>query len=398
MKVNNRHVKYLISKPLQVNFKQIAPQSTFTQFKTLATTQNTNLSTTPSTPMACADSGADKILIRESDALDAHLSISKTENPLVVLFPDSQIATAVGTTLVALPSTSLSLPAHVFADETLRKSLFSLTDISQAGYDTHLNQTGLTISQQGYLIHFTPKTDTGWQLPILAPGTVAANAVMSLPSDKAFIQFIHATFGSPSISTFLRAVRRGYISTIPRLTSKLICTHKPHSVATALGHLDQQRQGIDSTTKQPTPTLTQLSSLQPSAETETDDEVPDDGPPTIFCKLYSTADIDATARFPVQSAHKHEYILVSYFNGYIHVEPMSSRHCTSYIAAYSSTFAFWAQYGPLPAVVRLDNETSHQLEAFITPQATFNYFAPGNHRANRAERGIRTWKTISYPP
>ena len=341
--------------------------------------------------MACADSGADKILIRESDAHDAHLSIAKAVNPLVVLFPDSETATAIGTTHVALPSTSVSLPAHVFADDTLRTSLFSLTDIAHAGYDTQLNHTGLTISQHGYHVHFSPKTDTGWQLPILAP-TAVANAVMSLPSDKAFVQFMHAAFGSPAISTFLRAARRGYLNTLPRLTAKMICTHKPISVATAMGHLDQQRQGLDSTT--PKPSQSSPSHIAPDSRSSDsdDDEIPDDGPPTLFCKLYSTADIDATARFPVQSAQKHEYILVSYFKGYIHVQPMSSRHHTAYIKAYSQTFDFWATYGPLPAVVRLDNETSHQLEAFIAPHASFKYFAPGNHRASRAERGIRTWK------
>ena len=338
--------------------------------------------------MACADSGADKILIRQSDALDAQLSIRPTADPLIVLFPDSETATAIGTTSVALPSTTLSLPAHVFADEALRKSLFSLTDIADAGYDTQLNQTGLTISKQGYLVHFTPKTDTGWLLPIVAP-TAIANAVMSLPSDKAFVQFMHAAFGSPAISSFLRAARRGYISTIPRLTAKMISGYRPHTIATALGHLDQHRQGLDSTAhKQTSLSAKSHTSHPPSAATsdtdDDDDDIPDDGPPTIFCKLYSTADLDATARFPVQSARKHEYILVSYFNGYIHVEPMSSRNHTSYIAAYNKTFEFWYQYGPLPAVVRLDNETSHQLEAFIKPHATFNYFAPGNHRANHA--------------
>jgi hypothetical protein len=46
----------------------------------------------------------------------------------------------------------------------------------------------------------------------------------------------------------------------------------------------------------------------------------------------------------------------------------------------------------VPDIVRLDNETSAKLEAYIKTFATFQYFPPGNHRANRAERVMRTWK------
>ena len=42
--------------------------------------------------------------------------------------------------------------------------------------------------------------------------------------------------------------------------------------------------------------------------------------------------------------------------------------------------------------VRLDNESSAELEKYIKTFATFQYFPPGNHRANRAERVMRTWK------
>ena len=104
------------------------------------------------------------------------------------------------------------------------------------------------------------------------------------------------------------------------------------------------------------------------------------------------ADCDAAGRFPIQSITKNEYMLVSYFKGYIHVEAMPSRHHTSYINAYQRTFDHWKKYGPLPGIIRLDNETSHQLQAFVEVVSTFQYFPPGNHRANRAERAIRTWK------
>ena len=74
-----------------------------------------------------------------------------------------------------------------------------------------------------------------------------ANAAMSIPSDSTFVRFAHASLGSPCISSLLRALRAGYLDSFPRLTAQLVVQHPPHTIATAKGHLDQHRQGLDST-------------------------------------------------------------------------------------------------------------------------------------------------------
>ena len=163
-----------------------------------------------------------------------------------------------------------------------------------------------------------------------------------------------------------------------------------------MGHLDRKRQGLDSTTApvalspKPITTLTtygdDINDLSDSPDTD----------PTVYTKLFHTADFDLTGRFPVPSAGaRNIYQLVSCFNGYIHVEPQNSRTSSSQILAYDTTYQHWSQYGPVPSIVRLDNETSADLEKFLLIDkkvASFQYFPPRNHRANRAERCIRTWK------
>lgn len=345
------------------------------------------------TTIACADTGSDKILIRLHDAVKASLDITATPTPLSVIFPDGATATSIGTTSVALPSTSIALPAHVFDDSSLGQSLFSIAEITQRDVDATFSKSGLHLYHDGTLVHFSAKDPdaVSWQLPICRPVQLlsSANAVISLPSDKKFVDFMHASFGSPAISTFLKALRRNYLPSLPRLTSSLVSRHSPNTVATALGHLDQTRSGIDSTEE----SHTSNSSENKVLHNIPTDQHPEDTDPYIYTKLSSTADADASGRFPIQSISKDEYQLVSYYGGYIHVEPMSSRHHTSYIAAYDKTFTFWAQYGPLPDVLRLDNETSHALEVFVATRVkSFQYFPPGNHRANRAERAMRTWK------
>jgi len=62
-------------------------------------------------------------------------------------------------------------------------------------------------NQDGDLVHHTPKPPdaTNWTLPLQSP-CVHANAVLSLPSDKKYIRFMSALFGSPVLSTLNRII------------------------------------------------------------------------------------------------------------------------------------------------------------------------------------------------
>lgn len=362
----------------------------------------------PTPLLACADTGSSKILIRASDAAKAQIPVVDAPQPLNVQFPDGVIAQSTGTATVALPATSITLAAHVFPDEVLTQSLFGIMDITDQGYEVTFKTDGVGIyDNRGAEIHFQPKlpADHSWKLPIGpttldTPDVNHALAVVSLPSDNDFVKFMHATFGSPSVSTFLRALRLQWLDTIPRLTSTIVSANRPNAIATALGHLDQSRQGYDSTStiKPPRPQVP-LTPLSDDVDPEESDDESDQAsrqqeltPEPLLCKLHSTCDVDASGRFPVASVSKNEYILLSYFKGYVHAEPLSNRHHTSYIDAYKLTHEHWKQYGPIPTIFRLDNETSAPLEAYIQTFADFKFFPSGNHRANRAERAMRTWK------
>jgi len=136
-----------------------------------------------------------------------------------------------------------------------------------------------------------------------------ANAVISLPSNKKYVRFTHASFGSPAVSTLLRAIRKGYLLTLPRLTSALVCKHLPNAGATALSHLDRRRQGLDSTTAVHNDSPSSSSPPLPSPETYEDDisniaESPD-------AKLFRTADFDASGRVPVPSLGAIIWLVVS---------------------------------------------------------------------------------------
>jgi hypothetical protein len=233
----------------------------------------------------------------------------------------------------------------------------------------------VAIQYQGAPIYFQGKlpTDLFWQFP-LSPvlnrdqeaahaqeevNVCIANSTTALPFDKDFVAFMHhAAFGSPCPSTFLRALRRNRLDTIPRLTSALFSANKPKSFATALGHLDQTRQGLNSTkgkrvvTTPPSPDPTPDPPNDPD-ELPTVDPYDPEGVDTfddlqsflLFCLTFATADIDASGRFPVLSSRRNEYHLLSHFKGYVHVEPLPSRTQTAYIDAYKRTYAYPTLFG-----------------------------------------------------
>ena len=150
--------------------------------------------------------------------------------------------------------------------------------------------------------------------------------------------------------------------------------------------MDRRRQGIDSTTSVPivAPIIIVTTEKEDTSYEDDIQNISDDAnatiddDPTIYVKLFFyTADFDVP---------KYSYHLVSCYNGNIHVETMQTRTSASYIAAYELTFQHWSRYDSIPSFVRLDNETSKELENFLKndKMVDFQYFP------TRAERCIRT--------
>ena len=222
----------------------------------------------------------------------------------------------------------------------------------------------------------------------------AANATHAIPSSTAFIRFTHAALGSQAISTITQAVRRGYLHSYPALTSAMLAAHPPTSIATAKGHLDQQRQGQRSThiplhmfDVDDPHTIDDVSSPSDPADNAASQTC------TQIILASSTLHSDLTGRFPVTSRTGAQYMFVSVLDGYIHVETMKTRHHQEYVAAYKRTLNFFGRLGRRPSFQRLDNETSAPLESFATDNnITIQYCPPHTHRSLKAERAIHTFK------
>jgi hypothetical protein len=78
-----------------------------------------------------------------------------------------------------------------------------------------------------------------------------ANSAYKQKTIEDLITFLHATAGSPTVATWGPAIDKGFFNTWPGLTSALVRKHLPKSIATVMGHLHMQRQGVRSTRTPP---------------------------------------------------------------------------------------------------------------------------------------------------
>jgi hypothetical protein len=73
--------------------------------------------------------------------------------------------------------------------------------------------------------------------------------VYELCNTGALVKYLHKAMFSPTKSALLQAVKNGHIITWPGLTEQAINKHLKMTPATAMGHMNQRRQNMRSTSK-----------------------------------------------------------------------------------------------------------------------------------------------------
>ena len=330
------------------------------------------------------------MLIRQSDA--SLLTITLQPAAMDVKLPNGSVITSLHAGTFSLPNLPTPVPAYIFSDQSLDTSLLSISELCNLGCVATFSATGCVITHHDTVVLECSKPSAAklwhFSLPSL-PFAPSVNATRLLSSDRSFVLFAHAAFGSPALSTFLRAVRLGYLCHWPRLTSHLLQTFLPHTIATAQGHLNQRRQGLDSTRSPPTP---------PSLPFDSAVDVPDslaeaNSAYVHMLRLPLSASADLTGKFPVTSSSGSQYVLITVMDGYIHVEPMCTRTHTEYVRCFKRMVSFFASHNRKPIYLRLDNESSAAVETYMRQERiSIQYCPPGQHRANVAERCIQTFK------
>jgi hypothetical protein len=295
-----------------------------------------------------------------------------------------------------------------------------LSDTAQSAYVTDALKTGTLISlaqlcDDGCLAVFSNKdvkihkkdsviitgtrlTNGLWSIPLHVPPSPSAmqhlaNGILRLDKPKQELaMYHHAALGSPAVSTLLRAISRGHLTTFPGLTTSLITKHLPKSIATVMGHQDQEARHLRSTATLPAIPLADVDlDLAPPLDSRSHQVCAMLIPKQTILRSYS----DQTGLFPVPSSRGNHYLFILYHQdtNTIHAVAIPSRKGPSIRDAWLATHTALVHQGHAPTLHILDNECTQDLKnAFLSQRIAFQRVPPHEHRVNAAERAIRTFK------
>jgi hypothetical protein len=132
------------------------------------------------------------------------------------------------------------------------------------------------------------------------------NNVYELCNTVALVNYLHKALFSPTKSAMLQAVKDGHLITWPGLTEDAINKHLNPTPATAMGHMNQRRQNIRSTSKAP-------SEKQPTPDTDLGTKTH-----LVYTVVVDQSQLhtDLTGKFPVRSSKGNFYVMVCYINDF----------------------------------------------------------------------------------
>jgi hypothetical protein len=242
-------------------------------------------------------------------------------------------------------------------------SLLSVGQLCDEGYIVTFKQASVTIcdSEKSQILGGPRDLNTGLccinlkQTNNHIPEPIANN-LYELRNTEALVHYLHKALFSPTKSAMIQAVKDGHLITWPGLTKDAINKYLKLTPATAMGHMNQRRQNISSTSKAPI-------EKQPDPDTDLGTKthlvyavVVDQG------QLYT----DLTGKFPVRSSKGNSYVMVCYVYDckYVKVIPIKYRSASEWVKAYDTIHQELTVKGFKPKLQTLDNEASAALKNF----------------------------------
>jgi hypothetical protein len=316
----------------------------------------------------------------------------KSRTPLTVRLPNGATMESSHTDDLDIPELNAAASKAQFSAGMAHHSLISVGHLCDEGYIVTFKQDRVTIcnSESSKLLTGPRDVNTGlWRINLKKtnkhiPDPIANN-VYELRNTGALVHYLHKALFSPTKSAMLQAVKDGHMITWPGLTEDSINKHLKLTPATAMGHMNQRRQNIRSTSKAP------IEKQQP----------PDTDLRTKTNLMYAVVVeqgqfyTDLTGKFPVRSSKGNSYVMVCYIYdcNYVKVIPMKSRSASVWVKVYGSVHQELTVKCFKPKLQTLDNEASAALKNFFTiNDIAYQLVPPHCHRRNAAERAIRTFK------
>jgi hypothetical protein len=196
------------------------------------------------------DSGTSHNLIREADCPNVPKDTSKI---LKILFPNGTTTTSLGFIRVHLTEDDTPMEAHVCNDAALNQALLSVKVLCDMHYKLLFAHDKITIiSPTNKVITKGIYNPPNWNINLEPTIEQSINQyVITHQLNAERVAFYHAAFGSPTISTFLQAIHKGFLTTIPELTFQMVRNNPPISLNIEAGHMKRHRQGLRTTSTKP---------------------------------------------------------------------------------------------------------------------------------------------------
>jgi hypothetical protein len=214
-------------------------------------------------------------------------------------------------------------------------SLLSVVQLCGEGYTVTFKQDTVTICNSGssQILSGPRDVSTGlWRINLKQTNNhipePIANNVYALRNTGSLVHYLHKALFSPTKSAMLQAVKDGHLITWPGLTEDAINKHLKLTPATAMGHMNQRRHNIRSTSKAPI-------EKQKTPDTDLGTKTH-----LVYAVLVDQGQLytDLTGKFPVRSSKGNSYVMVCYIYdcNYVKVIPMKSRSASEWVKAYES--------------------------------------------------------------
>jgi hypothetical protein len=200
---------------------------------------------------------------------------------------------------VDIPELSAAASKAHFVPGMANHSLISVGQLCDEGYIVTFKQAAVTIwdSEKSQILSGPRYLNTSlWRINLKQTNNhipePIANNVYELLNTGALFHYLQKALFSPTKSAMLQAVKDGHLITWPGLTDDDINKHLKLTPATAMGHMNQRRRNIRSTSKAPI-------EKQPTPDTDLGTKTH-----LVYAVLVNQGQLytDLTGKFPVQSS------------------------------------------------------------------------------------------------
>ena len=214
---------------------------------------------------------------------------------------------------------------------------------------------------------------------------------------KDLVEFLHACAGYPVIETWIKAIKKGFYSSWPKLDRfkgpQWVAKHLSKKITTTMGHMKATRQGIRSTKSKQDEAKVDVETVEEEEENETEEEELEPPRPhlerfinhQVVCAVIATSELKGTistdlpGRFPFTSDLLNNYIFIMYDfdSNNILGKPIKSRDKSELVRGFEMCYKELKEANITPILHRLDNEISDDLIAAIKAKK-MNEISNGN--------------------